>query len=164
MPHSTAHPKHAYVWSHVETGDFIDNYTVRSDLTPQEAVKVAFEMPAWTTALMRLRNIIVAPLGLKIDDIREAGDDEAASLFPVTYEDDTQIVVGADDSHLNFRISVMQHEGQIHMATWVHRNNWIGRAYLAIIMPFHVLIVRSCVNRVAAHKPDQPIASKAKAQ
>jgi hypothetical protein len=148
MLQATAHPRHAQIWSHFQTGDFIDNYATPSDLTPQEAVKVAFNMPTWVSALMRLRNIIVAPLGLKTDDIREASSDDTANLFPVTYEDDSQIVVGANDSHLNFRISIVQHEGHIHMATWVHRNNWIGRAYLAIIMPFHVLIVRSCVTRI----------------
>jgi hypothetical protein len=34
------------------------------------------------------------------------------------------------------------------MATWVHRNNVLGRVYLAVVMPFHVLIVRSCMKRV----------------
>ena len=164
MQYKDEHPKHAHVWTHVQTGDFIDNYVVRSELTPQKALKLAFEMPAWTTALMRLRNLIVAPLGLKTDDISQAREDNPDSLFPITYEDEGQVVVGVDDSHLNFRISIVQHEGNIHMATWVHRNNWMGRAYLAIIMPFHVLIVRSCVKRVARHKADQPIASTAKAQ
>jgi hypothetical protein len=31
----------------------------------------------------------------------------------------------------------------------VHRNNLLGRIYLAVVMPFHVLIVRDAMRRIA---------------
>jgi hypothetical protein len=37
------------------------------------------------------------------------------------------------------------------MGTWVHRNNWLGRVYLAVVMLFHVLIVRDSLRRIARH-------------
>lgn len=154
------HPKHAKVWDHVIDGDFIDNYSVASSLSPKDAVKIGLTMPKWITALMTLRNAIVGPLGLKTDELGEGQD----RLFPITYEDTDQLILGADDSHLNFRISIVRSDGRIHMATWVHRNNTLGRIYLAVIMPFHKLIVRNCVNRIASHKGTAPIASQAVAK
>jgi hypothetical protein len=154
------HPKQAKIWDSYTDGDFIDNYATPSTLSPQDAAKIGLTMPKWVTVLMTLRNAIVGPLGLKTDDIGEGQD----SLFPITYQDADQLILGADDSHLNFRISVVRSDGRIHMATWVHRNNTLGRIYLAVIMPFHILIVRNCVNRIARHKGTAPIASQAVAK
>lgn len=138
-------PQSSHLWSMVKTGDFIDGYAVRSDLSPAEAAKIGLSMPNWTKALMGLRNTIVKPLGLKTDT-SDAGPD---AIFPVTHESDNELILGTDDTHLNFRIAVKREGEMIHMATWVHRNNALGRAYLAVIMPFHVLIVRDCMKRIA---------------
>jgi hypothetical protein len=48
------------------------------------------------------------------------------------------------------------------MATWVHRNNLLGRLYLLAVMPFHVLIVRDSMRRIARHSA--PIASAPRGQ
>ncbi|MBU2935395.1 MULTISPECIES: DUF2867 domain-containing protein [Pacificibacter] len=149
------HPKHARIWDSYINGDFIDNYSVPSSMSPKDAAKVGLSMPKWATALMTLRNTIVRPLGLKTDDIGKG----QGTLFPITYEDADQLILGADDSHLNFRISIVRHDDRIHMATWVHRDNTLGRAYLTLIMPFHVLIVRDCIKRIARHKDTATIAS-----
>ena len=66
------------------------------------------------------------------------------------------MILGTDDTHLNFRICVRQEAGRIHMATWVHRNNWLGRIYLMVVMPFHILIVRDSMRRIA--RADTPAA------
>lgn len=153
-------PKSSHLWPMVQSGDFIDGYAVTSTLPPQEAAAIGLSMPAWANTLLSLRNTIVKPLGLKTDT-SDAGPD---AIFPVTYESDAEIILGTDDRHLNFRISILRAAGKIHMATWVHRNNRLGRAYLAIVMPFHILIVRDAMRRIANHKPDAPIASTAKAQ
>lgn len=150
------HPKHAKIWASFINGDFIDNYSVASLLPAKDAAQIGLAMPKWVMALMALRNAIVRPLGLKTDDIGEGQD----TLFPITYEDENQLILGADDNHLNFRISVVRHEDRIHMATWVHRNNTLGRVYLAVVMPFHILIVRNCMNRIARHKGTAPFASR----
>ena len=136
-------PETARLWANVRPGDFIDGYCVKSDLSPRQAANVAFQLPKWASALMALRNVIVRPFGLKTDTI-----DHENALFPTTYESETELIVGTDDTHLNFRISILQQDNTIHMATWVHRNNLLGRLYLAVVMPFHVLIVRGCMKRV----------------
>ncbi|WP_106744761.1 DUF2867 domain-containing protein [Yoonia maritima] len=146
-------PSNSQLWQMVEPGDFIDGYAVQSPLSPQQAAKIGFSMPSWANALLALRNTIVKPLGLKT----ESSDTGDGAIFPVQFEDENERIIGTDDSHLNFRISVMRQDGMIHMATWVHRNNLVGRIYLAIVMPFHILIVRDAMRRISS----APIASQA---
>ncbi len=141
----TNHPKSSKIWALVAPGDFIDGYQIKSDLPPKQAAEIAFKMPIWATTLLLLRNAIVKPFGLKT----EIEDETSDTIFPTTFESEDEILLGTDDKHLNFRISVLQQDGRIHMATWVHRNNWFGRLYLMIVMPFHILIVRNCMTRVA---------------
>lgn len=141
----TALPAQSALWRMVEPGDFIDGYAARSDLTPAEALRIGLSLPGWAKALMALRNRLVAPLGLKTD-ISDTGN---GALFPITHQDETEVILGTDDHHLNFRIAVLRHAGRIHMATWVHRNTLLGRIYLAVVMPFHVLIARNSMHRIA---------------
>lgn len=151
-------PLHSHLWANVQSGDFIDGYAVDSDLSPRAAADLGLALPGWAQALLTLRNKIVAPLGLKT----EVSDKGADVIFPVVHEDANELILGTDDSHLNFRICVMQQEGRIHMATWVHRNNLLGRLYLLAVMPFHVLIVRDSMRRIARHSA--PIASAPRGQ
>ncbi len=39
---------------------------------------------------------------------------------------------------------------QVTATTLVRTHNWLGRSYLAIILPFHRLIVRTMLRQVAA--------------
>jgi hypothetical protein len=43
----------------------------------------------------------------------------------------------------------MSQAGNVYLATWVHTHNIGGRLYLAAILPFHVLIARNALGRVA---------------
>lgn len=151
-------PAHSHLWAKVRPGDFFDGYAVDSALSPRAAADLGLALPGWAQALLNLRNKIVAPLGLKTEVSGQGAD----ATFPVVHEDDRELILGTDDSHLNFRICVMQEAGRIHMATWVHRNNLLGRVYLTAVMPFHVLIVRDSMRRIARHSA--PIASEPQGQ
>ena len=63
-------------------------------------------------------------------------------------------MAGFDDHHLDFRVVVdvtTSGEGQqVTTTTLVRTHNRLGRAYLAIILPFHRLIVRTMLRQVAA--------------
>ena len=139
-------PPEAAVHAKVAPGDFVDCYSCATSLSVEEAAKKAFQMPGWASALMRLRNPLVAPLGLKTGTKEE---ELTPSAFPVTFQGDNEVQYGLDDSHLNFRITLLKKDGHLYLSTWVHVNNFVGRAYLTLIMPFHVLIVRDSVARVA---------------
>lgn len=151
-------PKTSHLWSHVQAGDFIDGYAVVADMSPKLAAEVGLTMPSWANFLLALRNKIVAPLGLKTESDPTKGDVEDL-IFPTTHESTDEIILGTDDRHLNFRIAVRREAGMIHMATWVHRNNLMGRVYLGVVMPFHILIVRDAMRRIARHEIAAPIAS-----
>lgn len=154
-------PNDALIWAQVAPGDFIDGYAIESSLSPRRAMEIGLTMPGWAAGLLRLRNRLVAPLGLKT----EVADTGGGALFPITHDSADELILGTDDSHLNFRITFLRRDGRLHMGTWVHRNNWLGRVYLAVVMPFHVLIVRDSLRRIARHPQNgSAIASQPPAQ
>ncbi len=66
-------------------------------------------------------------------------------IFPVLSETPDRLVAGFNDSHLDFRVVVdvatCRAAGQhVTVTTLVRTHNWLGRTYLAIILPFHRLI------------------------
>lgn len=139
-------PQTSTLWAHHRPGDFLDCYSVESDLTPQEAATRGLSMPGWARGLLRLRNALVRPLGLKTD--APAGT-RAMGMFPVQTDSRDEFVLGFDDRHLNFRIAVLRQGVRIYLSTWVHPHNLWGRAYLRLVLPFHILIVRGAIRRMA---------------
>ena len=137
-------PRHARIWPRVRPGDFLDDYCIETPLSPREVLNLALHMPGWATALLHLRDALVRPFGLKT-----AGT-EGDTGFPVEYEAADEIIVGFDDRHLDFRITVLKSGGMAHIATWVHRNNLLGRLYLPLVIPVHRLILRGAVRRISA--------------
>jgi hypothetical protein len=135
-------PRTSSLWSLHGTGDFIDCYSVESTLTPREAALKGLTLPGWARGLLGLRNRLVRPFGLKTGTVE-------GPLFPVCNETEDEIVLGTDDRHLNFRIGLLRLDGRLYMSTWVHPHNAFGRAYLATVMPFHILISRGAVARMA---------------
>ncbi|MFM7335418.1 MAG: DUF2867 domain-containing protein [Tabrizicola sp.] len=135
-------PRASSLWSLHQPGDFLDCYSVPSTLTPRQAAERGLALPGWADALLRLRNTLVRPFGLK------TGEPDKP-IFPTCLETDDELVLGTDDKHLNFRIGVIRNGGRIYMSTWVHPHNLWGRGYLAAVMPFHILISRGAVARMA---------------
>lgn len=136
-------PDHALIHQRKAPTDFLDGYAVPSTLSPQDAAEIAFDMPRWAKALLYLRNILVAPLGLK------TGTTTQDAIFPIEHDTADELILGTNDTHLNFRITLLRASGHIHMGTWVRCNNCLGRTYLALVMPFHALITRNAMRRIA---------------
>lgn len=130
------------LWSLHRPGDFLDCYSVASDLSPRAAAAQGLALPGWARGLLGLRNALVRPFGLKTG----APD---GPIFPTCHESETEIILGIDDRHLNFRIGLIRQDGRIYMSTWVRPHNLWGRAYLRLVMPFHVLISRGAIARMA---------------
>lgn len=129
-----------------QAGDFLDCYSVKSDMPARAAADVIADFPRWAQFLLVIRRIVTAPFGIDNDgpDARDK-----MGIFPVESETPTEVIAGFDDKHLNFRVSVLSHEDQISLATWVAPHNIGGRIYLATIMPFHIAIARNALRRVA---------------
>ena len=137
---------------------FSDAFRVAVDGTALDARKAAQKMlgrqPQWIAALMALRDYLVTPLGLKTSDPNNRTTTDVIGIFPVLSQSPGRLVAGFDDSHLDFRVVVdVASSGpgqQVTATTLVLTHNRLGRIYLAIILPFHRLIVRSMLRQVAA--------------
>ena len=136
---------------------FADAYRVALDGTTLDARSAAEKMfargPRWIERLLRLRNTIVAPFGLKKSGAGEPAPGGMIGIFPVLSETPKRLVAGFNDHHLDFRVVVdvvaADAGQQVTSTTLVLTHNLLGRAYLAVIMPFHRLIARVMLRRVA---------------
>ncbi len=112
--------------------------------------------PKWVGTLLALRNKLVSIFGLKTGDGAESPAEamarftgakgERIGLFKVFERTDHEMVLGEDDTHLDFRVSVLLPpadvpEKELILTTTVTYNNAFGKFYFFIVKPFHKLIV-----------------------
>jgi hypothetical protein len=129
---------------------FADTFVTRSVSHPTAmaaALHVFGHSPAWVTVLLNLRNRIVGLFGL----IHEPPAANAIGMFPIISQTADRVVLGFDDRHLDFRIIVnlRRAENALLLTTLVQPHNIWGRVYLAIVKPFHRLIVPTMLSRAA---------------
>lgn len=118
--------------------------------------------PAWVDALMAARNQVVGRLGLKTGPMPAALQGplhvgQYLGMFQVRHLGPDLALMGEDDSHLDFRIFVRVDRAtvpageaaELVVSTWVRPHNWAGRVYLAAVLPFHWLISKVMVRRLA---------------
>lgn len=153
----------------VEIGDilagaqFADAYSVSVGDAVSDARSAAERMfgrsPRWLGALMALRNLLVRPFGLATDVSKIADSSRRIGFFPVVNESRERLVLGFDDKHLDFRVvvdlSASDEERRVTGATLVRTHNLLGRTYLAVVLPFHRVILKSML-RQAAESADAP--------
>ena len=139
-------PDQSGLRAYLAPGDFVDCYAAPARMTPRKAAEIVVDFPNWARWLLVLRRIFTAPFGL--DNDGPPGPDKLGP-FPVESETEEEIIAGFNDKHLDFRVSVMCRDGLVSLATWVHPHNIAGRGYLSAILPFHILIARNAVARVA---------------
>ena len=138
-------PRSSLLQSRVQTGDFMDCYACKSKMTARQAGEELVRFPIWFYPLFIIRQILVLPFGLK-------GPEKSTNrlgMFPIETETKDELILGFDDRHLNFRISVLSDGCRVYATTWVQRNSRFGRFYLWLIKPFHVLIMKDSVARMA---------------
>jgi hypothetical protein len=107
--------------------------------------------PRWVDNLLAMRNL-VAPSGLKTGAPSSTSISGTLGIFPVLSGAQDRLVAGFDDSHLDFRVVVdvagADLVSSVTMTTLLVPNNLLGRAYLATILPFHRIIIRSILRQV----------------
>jgi Protein of unknown function (DUF2867) len=136
---------------------FSDAYSIALDDAALDARQAAERMlgrsPRWINALLALRNYLVAPFGLKTGAPNEAGASDSIGIFPVVSQTRSRLVAGFNDRHLDFRVVVdvagSGHRQSVTATTLVLTHNLLGRVYLATILPFHRLVVRTMLRQVA---------------
>ncbi|WP_225032619.1 DUF2867 domain-containing protein [Paraburkholderia sp. XV] len=141
-----------------DQADFADAFSV--DL-PEAAFhdaefiarRILDHQPEWITALLRLRDLLVRPLGLKRAGDLWAASGDRINIFRVFGRYSNEIVLGEDDRHLNFRVSVLvqppsdEHPRRVVVTMLVFYNCLLGRVYIAFIAPFHRMVVRGSLRQ-----------------
>src|SRR5215218_1909781 len=136
--------------------DFADAYSRTVEDPRLDAISAARraieQQPGWVRVLMRLRDAIVRPLGLRTADDPSLARLERIGLFPVISSTPERVVLGFNDSHLDFRLvidvaTLGELRRQVIVTTLVQTHNWLGRTYLALVMPFHRRIVPAMLAR-----------------
>jgi hypothetical protein len=123
------------------------------DLDARGAAERMFSRsPRWVEALLDLRNMIVAPFGLKTSGVGEPNAGGMVGIFPILSETPERLVAGFDDHHLDFRVvvDVAPANGgrDVTATTLVLTHNRLGHAYLTAIVPFHRLIAKTLLRQV----------------
>ncbi len=147
--------------------DFLDVFSAsldyRSDLHTVDIRILADHLLnadiGWMKRLIAARDLVVKPLGLKTtDDLareqsqlppskREAGD--RIGFFRIYEVRRNEIVLGEDDWHQDFRLSIFRSEGRhprVYASTCCKRHNLFGHVYLALILPFHKKIAATVLD------------------
>ena len=111
--------------------------------------------PLWMKLLLIVRNKVASLVGLdapnasevlhvKIRDRYVVG--EKIGVWPIFWLSEDEIVVGRDNKHLDFRLSVLKvfddAEASVIVSTVCTVHNLSGKLYLFFVVPFHRLGVR----------------------
>jgi hypothetical protein len=131
--------------------DFTDTFILRlppgssRDVEDWHRALLTADVPPWVAVLMAWRNRVARALGLDT-----AGRPTDTSPFSVLTRTGDTLVVGADDKHLDFRGVLRVVGDDLQCATVVQEHNTTGRAYFAVVKPFHRRIVPALLERAGS--------------
>jgi hypothetical protein len=157
----TAPPGQSCIAAWFPHADLLDSYAIDLPAGHGDAPQIARAMlgrsPPWLKGLLAIRDSVMARFDVKTTAQlrRGAGAAGRIGFFPVVSSTSGEIVLGENDRHLDFRLSVLIARGdgaldQLVATTAVHCHNRLGRIYLRVITPFHHLVVRSLLARAVA--------------
>ena len=158
-------PSQSAVATAFDSVHLADAFSIRlpsdASMNPDVLARFIFSVqPSWIGALTHVRDALVAGFGLKTArHLATLSGDAAApriGIFRVFSTGKTEVVVGENDKHLDFRVSILCTPGsppdtdhQLTLSTVVHCHNLLGRAYLSVIAPFHRQVVKASLRRAA---------------
>jgi hypothetical protein len=141
-----------------DRADFADAFSVALPETASHDAEslaryIFDQQPKWIKMLLGLRDTLVRPFGLKSVAELRATPGDRIDIFRVYARYPDEVVLGEDDTHLNFRVSILvqppsqSHPRQVTLTTLVFYNRLLGRAYIALIAPFHRMVVRASLRQ-----------------
>lgn len=164
-------PNHSILKNNETSYDYIDsyqgNFIDKNGAVTSTIIGKSFFMagPKWVEKLFALRNNVVAMFGLKTSEkiadrnalinSFKCEKGEQIGLFRVYDKTKNEVLLGEDDKHLNFRVSLfieqLPHDSttkKLVISTTVKFHNWLGRLYFLPVRPFHTLIVPSILKGI----------------
>ncbi len=152
------YPENTLIRKDMGAVDYFDSYmTVKKTTGPiLEITRKLLQAPGWVNALMHVREILIArPFGLRTGNSaknEQTSPRQKIELAPILYSNENELVMGEDDKHLYFRLSVLKinkgADTEIYLTTVVRYNNTGGKIYFALIRPFHRQVVRAMLKRL----------------
>lgn len=127
--------------------DYTDIYSeyvrVRNPISASELSEKFFSAPKWIIILMKSRNVIMKPFGLK---------EEKNLSKLVNIESEYTATISKNDKHLDLLITLMTENAgsesqRISVSTKVRFNNRMGKIYFTMIKPFHGIICKTLIKR-----------------
>ncbi|MCB0414785.1 MAG: DUF2867 domain-containing protein [Bdellovibrionales bacterium] len=140
--------------------DYEDSYSIEcpEDLLMSEVLNSFFTMTPWPIRiLMRIRNFFVSFFKLKTGrsdrtfKSKEIKSGDQIGLFEIEEIGRDFVLMGADDTHLNFRVAFEVQDGLLKCNTRVKFNNLSGKVYFYLIRPFHRFIVPALLRSSIRH-------------
>lgn len=154
-----------------ESFDYIDSFqslmfTKEQNVDITKILKLfIFSGPKWVDHLLNIRDKIVGLFGLKtikqIADNKKQVDNakynigEQLGMFKLFDKSESEFILGEDDKHLNFRVSLLLEpigseidKKRLSITTTVKYNNIFGRIYFLPVKPIHRLIVRTTLKDI----------------
>lgn len=141
--------------------DLVDSFAIQlpqgANTDIRSIAQAILGQPApWFKVLLSIRDRVVRLFGLQASaELRDANvEGDRIDFFPILSAYDDELILGEDDRHLNFRVSLLLQRGAsgpglVFATTAVRCNNRLGRIYLAAIKPFYRAVVRSNLRRAA---------------
>ncbi len=150
-------PEETLIIKNLSSVDYYDSYmiTKKNEDSIERITEKVLSLPDWINIALRIRYyLVVIPFGLttgRFDDITKSSEVNSEPV-PIIEKNENEIVMGSDDKHLYFRISVMKKEveqnTEIYLNTIVKFNNIWGRIYFLPVRLGHKLVVRSLLKRL----------------
>lgn len=133
----------AFAGVRVEDADLVDAWRVAvpSGVTadPLAWADAMFrDPPQWVPALLWVRNALVGLVGINRSD---------ESAFDALASGGSEVLLGKDDTHLDFRVSVLVSGGVVTVSTAARTHNRRGRRYLGVVRVAHPMVVRAMLAR-----------------
>ncbi len=96
--------------------------------------------PRWVVAVLALREAGVRLLGIPPG---------TPSSFVTRARAADEVLLGADEHHLDFRVAVLREPQRVVVSTVVALHNRRGRAYFALVRHIHPVVLQAMLNRAA---------------
>jgi len=144
-------PKRSKVANFISKIDYEDTFAVElqnSDIPIEDIyLNVFAHSPQWVNTLLKVRNTIVKFFGIKtnIEEMKKENlkIGKKVGIFRIYEIYENELIVGENEKHLDFRVSVLKNKGILTISTLVHYNNWFGTLYFFIVKPFHKVVTKS---------------------
>ena len=162
---SVALPPESAIASGYASMHLADAYSIElptgTSTNPELLARFIFAHQApWISTLIAVRDALVGGFGLKtakqLASLHAQNGAGRLGIFKIYSTSSTEVVLGEDDKHLDFRLSVLcsgpsssEAKRQLTLSTVVHCHNRLGRLYIFLIAPFHRLVVQSSLRSAA---------------